>query len=418
MFPSIRATAGALDVHGGGRPRAPAPDAGATAADPARPRRPGWRSTPTAGDRARKGGGLQACRHQPGLAYVIYTSGSTGRPKGAMNEHRGIVNRLLRCRTSTTSRPTTPCSTRPPSASTCRSGSCSGRCGGRGVGDGPTRKGRRTPRTSSARSANGESRRCTSSRPCCRPSCASPASSSASPCAACSAEGRRSPPSCGTASSTRLGGELHNLYGPTETAVAVTFQACHRGERRAGVPIGRPLANTQDLRPGLAARTSARRRRRRAVRRRRPGGARVPGRPELTAERFVPDPFGAGGARLYKTGDLARFRPDGALEYLGRIDHQVKVRGLRIELGEIENALEDHVGVRQAVVASTGLSFRWRSSGGLRGGRGRVERGRAAAPTSGRPCPTTWCRRPSCSWTPSAHAEREGGSRRFRPRRA
>src|SRR5262249_45010634 len=62
-------------------------------------------------------------------------------------------------------------------------------------------------------------------------------------------------------------------------------------------------------------------------------------RPELTAERFIPDPAGAAGARLYRTGDLARWLPDGALEYLGRIDHQVKIRGFRIELGEIEAAL-------------------------------------------------------------------------------
>ena len=87
-------------------------------------------------------------------------------------------------------------------------------------------------------------------------------------------------------------------------------------------------------------------------------------RPELTAERFLPDPFaGAPDARMYRTGDLGRWLSDGNIEFLGRNDHQVKIRGFRIELGEIEARLEEHEGVRQAVVlaredspAASGLS--------------------------------------------------------------
>ena len=75
------------------------------------------------------------------------------------------------------------------------------------------------------------------------------------------------------------------------------------------------------------------------------------GRPELTAERFVADPFHSGG-RIYRTGDLARWLPEGAIEYLGRNDHQVKIRGLRIELGEVEAKLQEHQGVREAAVVA------------------------------------------------------------------
>jgi acyl carrier protein len=144
--------------------------------------------------------------------------------------------------------------------------------------------------------------------------------------------------------------ELLNLYGPTETAVEVTAWPCPRPGSGRTVPIGRPIANVQiyvldpHLEPapiGIAGDLYI-------------GGAAVGlgyhRRPALTARAFLPDPFGPPGARLYATGDRARIRPDGNVEFLGRLDHPVKVRGFRIELGEIEAALRRVPGVRAAAV--------------------------------------------------------------------
>jgi amino acid adenylation domain-containing protein/non-ribosomal peptide synthase protein (TIGR01720 family) len=144
--------------------------------------------------------------------------------------------------------------------------------------------------------------------------------------------------------------ELHNLYGPTEAAVDVTSWACQPGTRLNSVPIGRPIANTQiyildahhnPIPIGV------------------PGELCIAGnglargylnRPELTLSKFIEvDIFGE-SKRLYKTGDLARWREDGNLEYLGRLDLQVKLRGFRIELGEIEATLTQHEAVSEAVV--------------------------------------------------------------------
>ena len=121
----------------------------------------------------------------------------------------------------------------------------------------------------------------------------------------------------------------------------------------AGPPIGRPIANTRIYLLDRARRAGARWACRASCASAAPAWRRgYLDRPDLTAERFVPDPFAPGepGARLYRTGDLARCLPDGELEFLGRIDHQVKVRGFRIELGEIEAALAQHPAVREAVV--------------------------------------------------------------------
>jgi amino acid adenylation domain-containing protein len=144
---------------------------------------------------------------------------------------------------------------------------------------------------------------------------------------------------------------LWNVYGPTETTIWSTL---HRVEKGAGpVPIGRPVAATtvHVLSPKL-----------RPVPPREIGELYIGGdgvargywaRPGLTAERFVPDPFSSRpGARLYRTGDLARFLADGTLECLGRVDHQVKVRGHRIELGEVEAELLRCPAIREAVVAA------------------------------------------------------------------
>ncbi|WP_157203475.1 non-ribosomal peptide synthetase [Methylomicrobium agile] len=144
------------------------------------------------------------------------------------------------------------------------------------------------------------------------------------------------------------GVELDNLYGPTEAAIDVTHWTC-RPDDSPSVPIGEPIANIQihildkDLNPqpaGVAGELYL-------------GGIGLARgyhrRPGLTAERFLPDPFGRGG-RLYRTGDLARRRADGVIDYLGRIDHQIKLRGLRIELGEIETALLSQPGIREAAV--------------------------------------------------------------------
>ncbi|MEV4314724.1 amino acid adenylation domain-containing protein [Actinocrispum sp. NPDC049592] len=143
------------------------------------------------------------------------------------------------------------------------------------------------------------------------------------------------------------GAQLWNLYGPTEATI---WASAARITDAARIGLGRPLAGVslwildqagQPTPPGVPGELHI-------------GGAGLAqcylNRPGLTAERFVPDPFGGTGTRLYRTGDRCRYREDGSLEYLGRDDHQVKLRGHRIELGEIEHAVRDHPGVAEAAV--------------------------------------------------------------------
>ncbi|MEM9149568.1 MAG: amino acid adenylation domain-containing protein, partial [Cyanobacteria bacterium P01_F01_bin.3] len=152
----------------------------------------------------------------------------------------------------------------------------------------------------------------------------------------------------------RLSATLHNLYGPTEAAIDVTFWDCQPNQTDTVVPIGRPIANTQiyiltpQMQPvpiGTEGELHI-------------GGVGLArgylNRPELTREKFVQNSFSPEpDARLYKTGDLARYRPDGNIEYRGRLDHQVKIRGFRIELGEIEAACCRYPNVREAVVVAS-----------------------------------------------------------------
>ncbi|HSK79449.1 MAG TPA: amino acid adenylation domain-containing protein [Thermoanaerobaculia bacterium] len=288
------------------------------------------------------------------LAYVIYTSGSTGRPKGAMVHHAAIRNRLLWMQEAYALSPAdtvlqkTPCSFDVSVWEFFWPLLAGARVAFARPGE------HRDPAALAARiRAEGATvlhfvpsmlqlfleepgiAGCTSLR-------------------RVVASGEALTPELVRRFHERLPGvALENLYGPTEAAVDVTFQPCPPdGEDRA-VAIGRPIANTRihlvdrggRLVPvGVAGELWI-------------SGANVGrgylGRPDLTAERFVPDPFEApeAGSRAYRTGDLARRLADGAVEYLGRIDHQVKLKGVRIELGEIESALLRHPQVREAAVA-------------------------------------------------------------------
>ncbi|HVR09361.1 MAG TPA: amino acid adenylation domain-containing protein, partial [Thermoanaerobaculia bacterium] len=341
-----------------------------------------------------------ASRVLPGnLAYVIYTSGSTGQPKGTMNTHRGIVNRLRwgqeRYRLAADDRvlQKTPFSFDvsvwelfwPLTAGSCL---VMARPGGH--------------RDSAYLAETLAAQAITTVHFV--PAMLGAFLEGAGLCPVEDGEGgvgSAGPPPARLpglrrvlSSGEALGSELrqqfhaalavplHNLYGPTEAAVEVTSWSCEQpgaaggviappappparaaaeaAVRPPGVPIGRPVANTRiqlldregrQVPIGVAGELCI-------------GGVQLArgylGRPELTAERFVPDPFGApapgdpagggGGARLYRTGDLARYLPDGAIDCLGRLDQQVKIRGVRVELGEIEAALLAHPAVQAAAV--------------------------------------------------------------------
>jgi amino acid adenylation domain-containing protein len=287
------------------------------------------------------------------LAYVIYTSGSTGRPKGVMNSHRGISNRLLwmqdmyQLTEADRVLQKTPFSfdvsvweffwpllvgarlvvARP-------RGHMDSTYLVRTIVQQRITTMHFVPSMLQSFLEDPEVERCHSLR---RVICS----------------GEALPYDLQERFFARLGADLHNLYGPTEAAVDVSHWRCRQESNLRTVPIGRPVANTQlyvldrRMQPvpiGVGGELHI-------------GGVQVArgylNRPELTASKFVPDPFNDDPqARLYKTGDVVRYLPDGNLEFLGRLDFQVKVRGFRIELGEIEAVMGQHPAVRETVVVA------------------------------------------------------------------
>ncbi|HKV10346.1 MAG TPA: amino acid adenylation domain-containing protein, partial [Thermoanaerobaculia bacterium] len=283
------------------------------------------------------------------LAYILYTSGSTGRPKGVMIPHRGIVNRLLWMQETYGLTPSDRVLQKTPFGFDVSvweffwpliTGACL-------VVADPG--GHRDPAYLAGLI---ERERVTVTHFV--PSMLQvfldhPDLSGGSGLRLVVASGEALSPELRRRFRERLSARLENLYGPTEASVDVTAWNCEEEARGGVVPIGRPVANTaihlldrswQPVPIGVAGELCI-------------GGVQLARgycqRPDLTAERFIPD---AAGGRLYRTGDLARHLPDGAIEYLGRIDHQIKIRGFRVELGEIEAALLTQSAVKEAVVVA------------------------------------------------------------------
>ena len=295
-------------------------------------------------DRGERAGDSGAPAAPDDLAYVIYTSGSTGRPKGVQVPHRALVNFLASmARAPGLGAGRRAARGRRRCRSTSRCWSCSCRCWwARGVvlasrEDGVGRRARCCALLASVR-RHGDAGDAGDLAAAARRGLARRAPA----LAACCAAARR----C-RATLARRGCWTRGRGRGTCTARPrrpIWSTRPRRSARRtAPVPIGRPIANTQRLRarPRGCSRCPSGVPGELLHRRRRRWRAATCGRPELTAERFVPDPFGGRpGARLYRTGDLARWLPDGdARVPRAALDHQVKMRGFRIELGEIEAAL-------------------------------------------------------------------------------
>jgi amino acid adenylation domain-containing protein/thioester reductase-like protein len=281
------------------------------------------------------------------LAYIIYTSGSTGLPKGAMNTHRGICNRLLWMQQQYHLGPNDTVLQKTPYSFDVSvweffwpllTGARLLLARPGGHKDPAYLAGLIRQEHVTVCHFVPSMLRAFLSEPDLEHSCVSLRD------VICSGEAL--PYELQQRFFARLPGRLHNLYGPTEAAVDVTYWECRRDDARRLVPIGRPVANTHMHvldRHGQAVPVGV------------PGEVYIGGvqlargylqRPELTAERFINHPE---LGRLYRTGDVGRWLADGVLEYLGRSDDQVKLRGFRVELGEVEAALTEHPSVHEAV---------------------------------------------------------------------
>jgi amino acid adenylation domain-containing protein len=285
------------------------------------------------------------------LAYVIYTSGSIGRPKGVMVEHGGLSNAINWILTTLELSSHDRCLLKTPITF-----DAAGRelfptllAGGTLIIANPG--GHRDSRylADTIREEQISILHCVPSL--LRVLIEESAFNQAPSLRAIMCGGEALPPQIVARCQSRLRAKLYNVYGPTEAIIDCTFWPCEESNAHSPIPIGRPIPNARvyildDLHRllpiGVAGNLCV-------------GGVGLARgyvrRPDLTAEKFIPDPFsGKPGARLYQTGDLARYLPDGNIEFLGRIDHQVKIRGFRIELGEIQETLSQHPAVRDAIV--------------------------------------------------------------------
>ena len=285
------------------------------------------------------------------LAYVIYTSGSTGPPKGVMVEHGGLINAINWIMETLDLSSSDRCILK-----TSITFDAAGReffptllAGGTLVIAEPG--GHRDSRylADTIRSERISILHCVPSL--LRLLVEEPAFDESLALRAVMCGGEALAPQIVARFRSRSEAKLYNVYGPTETIIDSTYWPCEERNADSAIPIGRPIPNARvyilddllRLVPiGVAGNLYI-------------GGVGLARgyvrRPDLTAEKFIPDPFsGEPGMRLYKTGDLARYLCDGNIEFLGRIDYQVKIRGFRIELGEIEGTLRQHPAVREAIV--------------------------------------------------------------------